>query len=382
MSEERSILDGPSFDGFVVSSRPGREEETEAFHPGAQSPASPRPRHAALAGEQPIVSTADDDTAVTRSRFQPMAPAGEASAVPPAAGDEATTVLRAPSGGAAEPVRPFDSAVGRDISSPVRPFASAEGGEPSATGRPSGEPSTAGRPPGESSIAGQPSREPSAADWPPGESSAADWPSGESSAASRPSGESSIAGRPSGEPSAADWPPGEFSVANRPSGEPSAAVRPFADGGDGGGASVVGDEATNRLRAQTVSDSEATVNFGFGGGTLTPAEAAERRAAFARGEAERRAIAQSELDRLAAERAAPGGNPPGTGAPSELDRLAVERATQDGNPSGTDVPGAGAQDGPGGDGAQDTDATRRIDVQPRRDSPSASPWAEPPRERS
>jgi hypothetical protein len=144
-------------------------------------------------------------------------------------------------------------------------------------------------------------------------------------------------------------------------GDDSTAARPFSSGGHGdspavddgatvawpyqGGAGPTAGaapnpaadaaEATTRFAAP-LEDADATANFGFGNEPLSPAEAAERRAAFARGEAERRATAaQSHLDRISAERAAA-------------------------------APDAGAED---------------PDAQPHRDDPPASPWSQPPRER-
>ncbi|GAA2391856.1 hypothetical protein [Dactylosporangium salmoneum] len=99
---ETSILDGPSFDGFAVPSRPGREEETEAFHPGSQSPVHPRPRHAAPNGEPAPAEDREGEDPESdgppRSRFQPMAPQPPVETAAPASdGDgEATTVLRVP----------------------------------------------------------------------------------------------------------------------------------------------------------------------------------------------------------------------------------------------------------------------------------------------
>ncbi|MEV6924750.1 hypothetical protein AB0M46_09595 [Dactylosporangium sp. NPDC051485] len=96
---ETSILAGPSFDGFAVPPRPGREEETEAFHPGSQSPVHPRPRHAAP-NEAPASAEERESDGPPRSRFQPMAPQPpvEAADATPASdgGSEATTVLRVP----------------------------------------------------------------------------------------------------------------------------------------------------------------------------------------------------------------------------------------------------------------------------------------------
>ncbi|MFI5914595.1 hypothetical protein [Dactylosporangium sp. NPDC051541] len=216
--EEQDLLAGPSFDGFAVPSRPGREEETEAFHPGRQSPTQPRPRHAAT-GEQTVVSTSNDATTEHRSRFEPMAPQPAPQSAPPAP---------APATGAAD-------------------------------------------------------------------------------------------------------------------GEKTTVLRPFASSSDV--AAGMG-EATTKFEAP-VADAEATANFGFGGETLTPAEAAERRAAFARGEAERRA----------------------TAAQTQLDRVAAERATQNKPAAQPPAP------------AEDPEATTKIETEPRKDNPGTSPWAEPPRER-
>ncbi|MER7002460.1 hypothetical protein ABT297_05355 [Dactylosporangium sp. NPDC000555] len=105
---EHSILDGPSFDGFAVPSRPGRDTETEAFHPGHQSPVPSRPRHAAPGetGEDPAASVegqeSDQDKAGPRGRFQPMAPLepvvppNEAPAGDVDTAEPTTTVLTTP----------------------------------------------------------------------------------------------------------------------------------------------------------------------------------------------------------------------------------------------------------------------------------------------
>nr|BFE65226.1 hypothetical protein GCM10020063_097520 [Dactylosporangium thailandense] len=222
--EERSILAGPSFDGFAVPpARPGREEETEAFHPGSQSPAAPRPRHSA-----PPAGAGEPEE--RRGRFQPMAPQ------PPV--EEATTVIKAPSADEATTVLPSGG-----------PARSAE-----------------------------PVEDPDATTL---------------------------------------WPYGG------------------------------GDEATTRLAAP-VADAEATANFGFGEQAVSPAEAAERRAAFARGEAERRA----------------------TAAQSQLDRIAAERATSQ---------ATGPQPAANQPDAEQPDASATADEpQPRRDNP----WAQPPRDRA
>ncbi|MFD0584302.1 hypothetical protein [Dactylosporangium darangshiense] len=251
---EQSLLDGPSFDGFAVPSRtgreeirPGQDEETEAFHPGRQSPVPSHPRHAADSGQHPVVapdaSPSGPEGERPASRFQPMAPQ------PPV---EATTVLPTQPG-------PQDS---------------------------------------------------------------------------------------------------------------NAAFKPAPAFGVDVTGPVGGDEATTRFQAPA-PDPEETANFGFGGAAPSPAEAAERRAAFARGEAERRAAATpSELDRLAAERAAtaPAAPVPSSSAPA---------APADSSAGGSAEGGA-----PNDEPAPDPDATRPLDARPRTDGPSNSPWSQPPRDRS
>jgi hypothetical protein len=72
VAQETSILAGPSFDGFSAGRRGVPEEETEAYHPGRQTPGQSRPRHAAQGqtGEHPTVGTGDAEEAT--SRFMPM----------------------------------------------------------------------------------------------------------------------------------------------------------------------------------------------------------------------------------------------------------------------------------------------------------------------
>ncbi|WP_433051956.1 hypothetical protein [Dactylosporangium sp. CS-033363] len=257
--EERSILDGPSFDGFAVSSRPGREEETEAFHPGSQSPVPPRPRHAAPGtGEYSVVTNADDPD--RRPRFQPMAPQP--------VDEDRTTALRAPvdDGEATTIIRQADPA-------PTSP-------------------------------------------------ATRDTTSGTST--------DTAAATETATDSPADASPAEDDVAGS---DEATTLWPYGGATQSSNQSAANDEATTRFEAP-VEDADATANFGFGDGGLTPEEAAERRAAFARGEAERRATAaQSQLDRIASERAA----------------------------------------------AQQDDEEQ---PPPKRDNPPTSPWADPPRDRS
>ncbi|GGM34186.1 hypothetical protein ACFFX1_44765 [Dactylosporangium sucinum] len=92
---ETSILDGPSFDGFTPVKRAGAEEETEAFHPGHQSPATPRPRHAAPSGtgQFPVVPPPSDE-ATTRLGGAADPDATAKLGFPPASVDpDATTRL-------------------------------------------------------------------------------------------------------------------------------------------------------------------------------------------------------------------------------------------------------------------------------------------------
>ncbi|MET7402211.1 hypothetical protein ABZS66_52900 [Dactylosporangium sp. NPDC005572] len=94
---ESSILDGPSFDGFTPVKRVGAEEETEAFHPGHQSPATPRPRHAAPSdtGQFAVVPAGDEPT--TRLGGTPDPDATAKLGFPPAGIDPDATTRLGPS---------------------------------------------------------------------------------------------------------------------------------------------------------------------------------------------------------------------------------------------------------------------------------------------
>jgi hypothetical protein len=330
-AEERSLLAGPSFDGFAVPSRPGQEEETEAFHPGSQSPAAPRPRHAAGNGE--YAAAPGDDSDERRGRFQPMAPqppveeATTAFQAPAPSSEDATTAL--PGDDAAAYGAPAPSG---DATTTFRAAPSEDASTAFRTSAPSGDADPTFRPPAPSEDATTAFHAPA--------------PGGDGNPAFQ-------APAPSGDTGTTFQPPasGADEATTVLRHDSSAVARDMSARESGAGADAAtlwpygggNDEATARFEAP-VDDAEETANFGFGGQTLSPSEAAERRAAFARGEADRRATAaQSQLDRIAAERA----------------------ATQ-----ATGAQPAAGQTG-AGDDAEETQTPPRGD----------NPWAQPPRER-